>query len=314
MLCYTIASYVSEDPCRKGLSLYLMDVIDYLASDNYVIVNRSLMKTIGVTESIVLGELASECKYWKNARKLQDGEWFFSTDDNLEERLPFSKPTIRRTIESLKELGIVETKLMGVPAKRFFRLIKSEILGCSNFSNLGYKKMTTHKNTEEEHESERENPEEKAPQDDDSGKLTVRMKPTTLRQQLALIFRATDKTKTRSLSAIRKLQEQFDDDSIILDAARKMKRRGEITFKDGTTWKADYFWFVNPDKTEAVVRGIIHVMKNDLTEEEVDPRKQKLDAWIVEHGYDLNDPMLIVQLQRDKDYLEYMWRIDNGEE
>lgn len=142
----------------------------------------------------------------------------------------------------------------------------------------------------------------------------VRMKPTTLRQQLALIFRATDKTKTRSLSAIRKLQEQFDDDSIIIDAARKMKRRGEITFKDGTTWKADYFWFVNPDKTEAVVRGIIHVMKNDLTEEEVDPRKQKLDAWIVAHGYDLKDPMLILELQKDKEYQEYMWRIDNGEE
>ena len=142
----------------------------------------------------------------------------------------------------------------------------------------------------------------------------VRMKPTTLRQQLALIFRATDKTKTRSLSAIRRLQEQFDDDSIIIDAARKMKRRGEITFKDGTTWKADYFWFVNPDKTEAVVRGIIHVMKNDLTEEEVDPRKQKLDAWIVAHGYDLKDPMLILELQKDKEYQEYMWRIDNGEE
>ena len=143
---------------------------------------------------------------------------------------------------------------------------------------------------------------------------SAHMKPTALRQQLALIFRANDKTKTRSLTAIRKLQEQFDDDSIILDAARKMKARGEVTFKDGTTWKADYFWFVNPDRTDAVVRGILRVMKDDLVEEDIDPRKKKLDDWLVAHGYDLNDPMLIVTLQNDKEYQEYMWRVDNGKE
>lgn len=143
---------------------------------------------------------------------------------------------------------------------------------------------------------------------------SVHMKPTALRQQLALIFRANDKTKTRSLTAIRRLQEQFEDDSIILDAARKMKVRGEVTFKDGTTWKADYFWFVNPDRTDAVVRGILRVMKDDLVEEDIDPRKKKLDDWLVAHGYDLNDPMLIVTLQNDKEYQEYMWRVDNGKE
>lgn len=143
---------------------------------------------------------------------------------------------------------------------------------------------------------------------------SAHMKPTALRQQLALIFRANDKTKTRSITAIRKLQEQFDDDSIILDAARKMKARGEVTFKDGTTWKADYFWFVNPDRTDAVVRGILRVMKDDLVEDDIDPRKKKLDDWLVAHGYDLNDPMLIVTLQNDKEYQEYMWRVDNGKE
>jgi len=107
------------------------------------------------------------------------------------------------------------------------------------------------------------------------GEEEAHMKPTALRQQLALIFRANDKTKTRSLTAIRKLQEQFDDDSIILAAARKMKSRGEVKFKDGTVWKADYFWFVNPDRTDAVVRGILRVMKDELTEEELSPWDQK---------------------------------------
>ena len=101
------------------------------------------------------------------------------------------------------------------------------------------------------------------------------MKPTALRQQLSLIFKAKDVTKSRSLNAIRKLQEQFDDDSVILEAARKMKDRGEMKFKDGTTWKADYFWFVNPDKTDAVVRGILRMMSSTLLEEELSPWDQK---------------------------------------
>ena len=142
----------------------------------------------------------------------------------------------------------------------------------------------------------------------------IRMKPTSLRQQLSLIFKAKDVTKSRSINAIRKLQERIDDDLVILDAAKKMKERGEVQFKDGTTWKADYFWFVNPDKTEAVVRGILKVMSRDLVEEDADPREKKLNDWLVAHGYDLDDPMLVVALQEDKEYQEFMWRLDNGKE
>lgn len=142
----------------------------------------------------------------------------------------------------------------------------------------------------------------------------IRMKPTALRQQLSLIFKAKDITKSRSTNAIRKLQERIDDDHVILDAAKKMKERGEVQFKDGTTWKADYFWFVNPDKTEAVVRGILKVMSRDLVEEDADPREKKLNDWLVAHGYDLDDPMLVVALQEDKEYQEFMWRLDNGKE
>lgn len=142
----------------------------------------------------------------------------------------------------------------------------------------------------------------------------IRMKPTSLRQQLSLIFKAKDITKSRSINAIRKLQERIDDDRVILDAAKKMKERGEVQFKDGTTWKADYFWFVNPDKTEAVVRGILKVMSRDLVEEDADPREKKLNDWLADHGYDLDDPMLVVALQEDKEYQEFMWRLDNGKE
>lgn len=142
----------------------------------------------------------------------------------------------------------------------------------------------------------------------------IRMKPSALRQQLATIFRAKDMTKTRSNNAISKLQSQFDDDSIIIEAAKKMKARGEIKFSDGTTWTADYFWFVNPEKTDAVVKGIIRVMKNSLVDEEKDPRTEKIHEWMLSHGYteqDLKDPNLLLRTLKDKEYQDFVWRLNN---
>lgn len=255
-----------------------MDAIDYLASDNYVIVNRDLMLAVGVNESLVLGELASEYRYWRNANKLKDGAWFFSTDDNLEARLPFSKPTVRRAIDRLKELGVVETKLMGVPAKRFFKVVVNKIPGCSNFSNLGCSNFSS-KNKEEEYKRQEDDyPDSDAQHFENENQ--PRMKPSALRQELVRIFKAKDPSTTRSTQAIAKLQEKIDDDSIIIKAARKMKAQDPIDL-NGKQWRPDYFWFVNPDKTEIVAKRIIDAVKNDLVEEEIpDGLKERYDVAI----------------------------------
>lgn len=243
-----------------------MDAIDYLASDNYVIVNRDLMLAVGVNESLVLGELASEYRYWRNANKLKDGAWFFSTDDNLEARLPFSKPTIRRAIDRLKELGVVETKLMGVPAKRFFKIVVNKIPGCSNFSNLGCSNFSS-KNKEEEYKRQEDNYPDSAVQHFEN-ENQERMKPSALRQELARIFKSTDPSKTRSTQAVAQLQNKIEDDSLIIKAARKMKAQDPVDI-NGREWKPDYFWFVNPDKTDIVAKRIIEAVKSELTEKEI---------------------------------------------
>lgn len=257
-----------------------MDVIDYLASSNYVIVNRSLMMTIGINEALLLGELASECKYWRDAGKLKDGEWFFSTDENLGERLPMSDRTIRRTIDRLKELGVVETKLMGVPAKRYFSLAKVANQGYENLANQGYENLAElYKNKEEEQEKKENTISDLAPQDSRSGN-TVRMKPSALRQELARIFKASDPSKKQSTQSIIRIQERIDDDSLIIKAARKMQAQEPIEIK-GNMWKPDYFWFVNPEKTDIVVKRIIEAVKDDLIEEEIpEGLKEQYDVAI----------------------------------
>ena len=61
---------------RAGVSE--MDIIDLLANDNYVIANKTVAKTYGLEEAILLGELASEYKYWARREELKDG-YFYST-------------------------------------------------------------------------------------------------------------------------------------------------------------------------------------------------------------------------------------------
>ena len=243
-----------------------MDAIDFLASSNYIIVNRSLMMTIGVNESLILGELASEYRYWKEAGKLKDGEWFFSTDKNLVERLPFSRPTIQRALSNLKNMGIIETRLEGVPAKRFFRIHPEKISGVSNFTPSLVSNFTS-KNKEEEYIRQKDSGDRGGEQVSHS-EPGVRMKPSARRQELARIFKASDPSKTRSTQSVARIQERIDDDQLILKAARKMKAQPPIEIK-GRMWKPDYFWFVNPDKTDTVAKRIIEAVKEDLIEEEI---------------------------------------------
>lgn len=113
-----------------------MEFVDYLASSNYVIVNKIIAEQVGLNEALVLGELASEYKYWQSLGKLDDG-WFYSTVENLAERLPISSATIRRAVEKLEGDGYLETKLSGMPAKKYYRLLFGKIdkHGCSNRAN-----------------------------------------------------------------------------------------------------------------------------------------------------------------------------------
>ena len=133
-----------------------MDIIDLLAFDNYIIVNRDLMVAVGVAEAMLIGELASEFRYWRNAGKLDDG-WFYSTCDNLEDKLPFSRPTIKKATDHLEEIGVLETDLRGMPAKKYYRINGSQLEKflqhvCKDFNKQVCKDFYT-KNNKEEYEN-----------------------------------------------------------------------------------------------------------------------------------------------------------------
>lgn len=103
-----------------------MEIIDLLANDNYIIANKTIARMYGLEEAIMLGELASEYKYWKRRDELKDG-YFFSTIENVKENTTLSDKRQRSALNTLKEAGIVSVKLMGIPAKRYIKIEVEQI-------------------------------------------------------------------------------------------------------------------------------------------------------------------------------------------
>ena len=118
-----------------------MSVIHFLSSGNFITVNKTLIKELGLVPAILIGELASEYMYWETQDNLVDGCWFYSTMNNIHENTGLSEHDQREGIKVLIDIGVIETKKMGVPAKRYFKLNEENLLDMVN--NLSSGKQTS---------------------------------------------------------------------------------------------------------------------------------------------------------------------------
>lgn len=103
-----------------------MNVIDLLRNDNYIMANKTIAKTLGLDEAILIGEFASEHSYWEQRNELQDG-YFYSTVENVENNTTLSSYRQRSALNTLKKAGIVDVKVMGLPARRFIKINPVEL-------------------------------------------------------------------------------------------------------------------------------------------------------------------------------------------
>lgn len=104
-----------------------MGLLQLLASNNYSIFNKDLAKLLGLKEAIFLAELCSEYDFWARKGELKDG-FFYSTVENIQENTTLSEYQQNSILNKLMSLNIVERKLIGMPAKRYFRLNEEKIM------------------------------------------------------------------------------------------------------------------------------------------------------------------------------------------
>lgn len=118
----------------------IMSITKLLSSDNFISVNKSLVKIVGLEAAVLLGNLASEYEYWESREELQDG-FFFSTVENIEDKTGLTAYQQRQAINKLEGLKIIETRKMGIPAKRYIRISEQQVVQILNHKSL--KNLTT---------------------------------------------------------------------------------------------------------------------------------------------------------------------------
>lgn len=124
-----------------------MGILQLLASRNYIAVNKELIKCIGLDETILLGELASECEYWLSQEKLEDG-YFYSTIDMVEQNTTLTDYQQRKAIKVLQDMGLVEVVIKGLPPKRYIKINEDTILKILENKNLKNLRIKTQKTKE----------------------------------------------------------------------------------------------------------------------------------------------------------------------
>lgn len=103
-----------------------MSIINLLSAKNFCIYNRSIAINLGVNEAIIIGELCSEHSTREVTNQLKDG-YFYSTIDNLKRNTGLSERLIRQAIKTLIDNKILDTKTMGLPSKRYFKINEIEL-------------------------------------------------------------------------------------------------------------------------------------------------------------------------------------------
>ena len=107
-----------------------------LSSTAFLVVNKELAKQIGLNETVLLADLISKEQYFKEKEysNYEMGGWFFNTAKNIQDDTTLTSHQQRKAVKNLKSLGIIETKLIGIPAKQHFKIIENKLLSYFNTS------------------------------------------------------------------------------------------------------------------------------------------------------------------------------------
>ena len=106
-----------------------------LSSTAFLVVNKELAKQIGLHEVVLLADLISKEQYFIDNNQLNEG-YFFNTAKNIQADTTLTSHQQRKAIKKLKKLGIIETKLVGIPAKQHFKIMTNKLLSYFNTSYL----------------------------------------------------------------------------------------------------------------------------------------------------------------------------------
>ena len=101
-------------------------ITDLLSTDGFIIYNKKLARIIGTNSAILLGYLCSEYNFYSSNGQLDKG-MFFCTREKIKFNTGLTETEQRTAIKKLKDLGIIESELKGMPSKTYYKINESNI-------------------------------------------------------------------------------------------------------------------------------------------------------------------------------------------
>lgn len=101
-------------------------ILDLLRGDGCIVVNKRLIRVLGLVEAVIYGELVSRFCYFQDRGRLRGG-WFYNTIEDLEQGTGASRKYQASAIKRLQEMGIIDMQVKGIPATRHFRLTEEHV-------------------------------------------------------------------------------------------------------------------------------------------------------------------------------------------
>lgn len=105
-----------------------MSILELLATEAHITVNKALIRVCGLHEAILLGSLCGKQVYWKNREECMEDGFFFCTAEYLEKETTLSPYQQKKAFDNLEKQGLIETKITGIPAKKYFKVVESKLL------------------------------------------------------------------------------------------------------------------------------------------------------------------------------------------
>lgn len=257
-----------------------MTILNLISNNNFITLNKNLIKAIGLEEAIILGELASEYDYWSSQKALEDG-YFYSTIENIEKHTTLSVHKQRKALNSLKEKGIIDIKVKGIPAKRYIKIIEKqvyELLSIQFVKNSQTSLLKIHKQVSENLSGNKninnkninnKNIEKEYIDNNISSKDSlVIASPTTIENKkevfnnflniynqectnLPKCLKITEKRKV----AINKCLKEKIDEEVFKQICIKANQSNFLIGENDRNWKADFDFVTRTDKAMQILEG-----------------------------------------------------------
>ena len=100
---------------------------DNLLNTNFIMLNKPLIKLVGLQPAITFCELLAEYKHWKADNKLTPDDFFYSSEPNLTKQTGLSASQLRNCFKILQDKKFIYIQRRGIPCVNHFK-INADIL------------------------------------------------------------------------------------------------------------------------------------------------------------------------------------------